>query len=74
MDTPLHLAVEYKDSNNNSNTRSGTGKVATTIGGGGAADAERVAELLARRFTRCIGWRNGSGLDAVRLSPPLLPP
>lgn len=29
------------------------------------AEGERVAELLARRFTRCVGWRNGAGLDAV---------
>ena len=70
MDTPLHLAVEHKDNNNNINIRTGTGKVASATGGGGAADAEQVAEVLARRFTRCIGWRNGSGLDVVR--PPSL--
>lgn len=54
MDTPLHLAVECKEGKG----RIGDGKV---VGGEG----ERVAELLARRFTRCVGWRNGAGLDAV---------
>lgn len=42
-----------------------------------SGEGERVAELLARRFTRCVGWRNGAGVDAVRappLTPSFLPP
>ena len=61
MDTPLHVAVECKEGKE----RPGEGKV--------GGEGERVAELLARRFTRCIGWRNGAGVDAVRgLLPPAI--
>jgi len=31
--------------------------------------SEQVAELLAKRFPRCIPWKNKQGADAVRSAP-----
>lgn len=36
-----------------------------------AAEAHpAVAELLAERFDRCVGWSNKKGVDAVRVALP----